>query len=384
MRKFNKKIFSLAAIIGLGTITTCSTVITSCGASEAKNLTIDGVPTVIGTIINNAGSWSNSFKLLNDGKEVDNSKVEWKLFSNEPEENEEKDISFLKIENGLISWESLDETKIGTYEVLVTAKYLDKEVDRDFSFVVGSNKGLVFTKSPDAKSYILTTDSTMQNNTDPVVIPTSYTEGDITLPVTSIGDNFTPGVAFNQAFYIPDTITSIGNNFFNNAAKFNKELRIPDSVKSIGQKFMISCAAFNSPLILPSGIDTINEYFLSGCSSFDNEITIPDSVKIIKEGFLFSCSSLSKPFDVPSSVTFVGEKFLTGCNKFHLGINIYASASAFRISNQSFSTNVPTAEIYTQGLVINVSSKADQETFERNFPNSDSDPYRKIVFAIKD
>ena len=102
MRKFNKKIFSLAAIIGLGTITTCSTVITSCGASEAKNLTIDGVPTVIGTIINNAGSWSNSFKLLNDGKEVDNSKVEWKLFSNEPEENEEKDISFLKIENGLI------------------------------------------------------------------------------------------------------------------------------------------------------------------------------------------------------------------------------------------------------------------------------------------
>ena len=56
MRKFNKKIFSLAAIIGLGTITTCSTVITSCGASEAKNLTIDGVPTVIGTIINNAGS----------------------------------------------------------------------------------------------------------------------------------------------------------------------------------------------------------------------------------------------------------------------------------------------------------------------------------------
>ena len=91
MRKFNKKIFSLAAIIGLGTITTCSTVITSCGASEAKNLTIDGVPTVIGTIINNAGSWTNSFKLLNDGKEVDNSKVEWKLFSNEPEENEEKD-----------------------------------------------------------------------------------------------------------------------------------------------------------------------------------------------------------------------------------------------------------------------------------------------------
>ena len=100
--------------------------------------------------------------------------------------------------------------------------YLDKEVDRDFSFVVGSNKGLVFTKSPDAKSYILTTDSTMQNNTDPVVIPTSYTEGDITLPVTSIGDNFTPGVAFNQAFYIPDTITSIGNNFFIYFLKFNK------------------------------------------------------------------------------------------------------------------------------------------------------------------
>ena len=385
MRKFNKKIFSLAAIIGLGTITTCSTVITSCGASEAKNLTIDGVPTVIGTIINNAGSWSNSFKLLNDGKEVDNSKVEWKLFSNEPEENEEKDISFLKIENGLISWESLDETKIGTYEVLVTAKYLDKEVDHDFSFIVGSNKGLVFTKSPDAKSYILTTDSTMQNNTDPVVIPTSYTEGDITLPVTSIGDNFTPGVAFNQAFYIPDTITSIGNNFFNNAAKFNKELRIPDSVKSIGQKFMISCAAFNSPLILPSGIDTINEYFLSGCSSFDNEITIPDSVKIIKEGFLFSCSSLSQRFVVPSSVTSVGEKFLTGCNKFAKGgLVIYASASAFSISDQSFSTNVPTAGIYKDGLVINVSSKADQETFERNFPKSDSDPYRNIVFAIKD
>ena len=147
---------------------------------------------------------------------------------------------------------------------------------------------------------------------------------------------------------------------------------------------MISCAAFNSPLILPSGIDTINEYFLSGCSSFDNEIIIPNSVKTIKEGFLFSCSSLSKPFDVPSSVTSVGEKFLTGCNKFAHGITIYASASAFSISPQSFSTNVPTAEIYTEGLVIKFSSKADLETFERNFPNSDSDPYRKIVFDIKD
>ena len=75
MRKFNKKIFSLAAIIGLGTITTCSTVITSCGASEAKNLTIDGVPTVIGTIINNAGSWSNSFKLLKEKYKIPSSKL---------------------------------------------------------------------------------------------------------------------------------------------------------------------------------------------------------------------------------------------------------------------------------------------------------------------
>ena len=61
MRKFNKKIFSLAAIIGLGTITTCSTVITSCGALEAKNLTIDGVPT---KKISDNNSHSNLEKML--------------------------------------------------------------------------------------------------------------------------------------------------------------------------------------------------------------------------------------------------------------------------------------------------------------------------------
>ena len=129
-------------------------------------------------------------------------------------------------------------------------------------------------------------------------------------PVTEIADDaFTYEGKYAESIIIPNTVTVIGENAFQNCSKLTN-LTMPDSVKRIKGWAFSGCSALTS-FHIPSGLRSISEGMLCGCSSL-NEITIPSSVTEIS-GYAFGdCTSLKKVV-ISSNVQEIGENAFSNC-----------------------------------------------------------------------
>jgi hypothetical protein len=92
-------------------------------------------------------------------------------------------------------------------------------------------------------------------------------------------------------FEIPDGVTEIGKNAFNDCEKLTSVI-IPDSVEIIDEMAFGSCKNLTS-VTIPDSVIFIGEYAFGGCKSLTS-ITIPKSVKEIGYKAFAGCSRLGE------------------------------------------------------------------------------------------
>lgn len=133
---------------------------------------------------------------------------------------------------------------------------------------------------------------------------------------------------------IPNSVTSIGNNAFEDCRKLTS-ITIPNSVTKIGDKAFMYCVSLTS-IVIPDGVTSIGEWAFSRCSSLTSviigdgitsikwltfawcssltSIIIPNSVTIIEASAFTECKSLTS-ITIPNSVTRIEEKAFYFCEK---------------------------------------------------------------------
>lgn len=164
------------------------------------------------------------------------------------------------------------------------------------------------------------------------------TKGDITIPkevngfvVTKIGNNAFEDCSKLTNIFIPNTISSIGEDAFR-GCNF-KSISIPHSVTSIGDYAFSFCNELTnitmsnnvtsiarylflycdglSDFSIPNSAISIGEGAFRGCTGLTS-ITIPNSVKFIDSNAFQDCTALVN-IKIPKSVTDIGSSIFSGC-----------------------------------------------------------------------
>lgn len=234
-----------------------------------------------------------------------------------------------------------------------------------------------------------------ENFNQPISIPTSLTtiasqflsynykfNQPIQIPngVTSIQAGFlNTDRAFNQPLTIPSSVTSIGASFLYLCVSFNQPLVIPNTVTSIGTSFLSNCSSFNSLITLSTGVITLPNSFMSGCSRFNQAITIPSSTQALGHGFLSNCHDFAQLLELPTSITSIGGQFMYNCRSFVGPLNVNTVAPPVTSDNNSLSTTLNTAPMFTAGVAI---KGENAQGWVDVLPFRASTPYRRVYTQL--
>ena len=181
--------------------------------------------------------------------------------------------------------------------------------------------------------------------------------------ILNLGDYFLSGCSnFNGTIVLPYKLLNIGDQFLQGCSAFNQVLSFPESVRSIGDNFLSNCSSYNKALALPGSLVSIGRWFLYQCRSFNQNLSLPSSLISIGTAFI--------SMNIPES----GKGAMTGTiDVGSLPATIIAS------SNFSFACISSSAPMYTTGITISGSTRADWMT---KFPNgNNSGLRRKLVDA---
>ena len=189
-----------------------------------------------------------------------------------------------------------------------------------------------------------------KNDTDAYIIPSS---------VTSIGDN---------AFYmstslinitIPSSVKSIGENAFGECSKL-ENVDILNGVKSVGVSAFSHCRALRH-VNLPDTLESIEESAFSACGNLEN-VDIPNGVKSIGVNAFYACSLLESVI-IPDSVTSIGDQAFRECGRLKY---VTIPESITYIGYDVFSrSNTVSLTVYYQGSydLNNTSVFSDSDSF---------------------
>ena len=145
-----------------------------------------------------------------------------------------------------------------------------------------------------------------------VVIPDKVVIEGAEFPVTRIGDNGFKPYGNSDYYYrlksvsIPNTVTSIGNNAFENC-KGLTGITIPNNITTIGNYAFANCTGLLG-ITIPNSVTSIGNYAFSNLTSILG-ITIPNSVETMGDHAFSNCSKLSQ-------VTFEEGSKLTALNSY--------------------------------------------------------------------
>ena len=187
---------------------------------------------------------------------------------------------------------------------------------------------------------------------------------------------------------LPEGLTSIGANAFNNCALL-KQIELPDSVVSVGNYAFGECVSLES-LYLSESLETIGNWMLAGCDSLVNLTISPENANyysagncIIERGtqrLILGCLGSIIPDDgtikiighhsfasmeslvnitLPDSVTTIETYAFYGCSSLvSVGLGIFFTT----FERYSF-TNCPSIEYFTYpGTTADFTAYVDQHT----------------------
>lgn len=202
-------------------------------------------------------------------------------------------------------------------------------------------------------------------------------------PVTAILDNAFDGAINLKSITIPDSITIVGDNAFNNCGKLsfteyesalylgNKNnpyivlvkakdasitsCTVTDKTKAICSNAFYGCSNLLA-ITIPNNVTNIGAGAFYGCSSL-SQINIPEGVDAIGAETFYGCSSL-KSVTIPASALTVGTSAFFGCSA--LETVTFATGSILTdISNAAFSG---CSSLKTLEIPKNVVSIGDNKT----------------------
>ena len=143
-----------------------------------------------------------------------------------------------------------------------------------------------------------------------IVIPTSVTYNNLTLKVTSIGDDAFYGCSNLKKVSIPNSVTSIGGSAFMRSYNLT-QVTIPNSVTSIGSSAFLECYKLKS-ITIPNSVTSIGNQAFWLCRSLTS-INIPNSVTKIGYQTFRECESLTS-VTIPNSITSIEQNAFAQCS----------------------------------------------------------------------
>lgn len=116
-----------------------------------------------------------------------------------------------------------------------------------------------------------------------------------------------------KSISIPNTITSVSTDYYNNAFYYCyslKSITLPTSVTSIGANILRGCYSLSS-VSLPKGIVFAGTYNIAHCYTL-RSVVLPDTVTNLGNYALYDCYSLSSVV-LPDSITSIGSNTFQNC-----------------------------------------------------------------------
>lgn len=141
--------------------------------------------------------------------------------------------------------------------------------------------------------------------------------------VTTIGDNFLYSCAeLNCPITIPNSVTSVGSYFLSYNKKFNSKIILSENLESVGNNSIASNDIFNQPITFPESLTTIGTYFFSNNLAFNHPLSVPPSLTSIPNGFFSVLQSFNSELTIPDTVTSIGSYFLTNAYSFNRPLDL--------------------------------------------------------------
>ena len=144
-----------------------------------------------------------------------------------------------------------------------------------------------------------------------------------------------------EKIYIPDSVTSVGSNLFENATSL-KSVRLPSGLKKLSPYMFAGCSSLEQ-IEMPFEIESFEEGLFAGCSSLKEipfragikelpnyvfsgcsqlrSLILPDTIEKICEGAVSDCENLTT-LVLPASLKEIEEGAFEGCfNLCHIRLN---------------------------------------------------------------
>ena len=179
-----------------------------------------------------------------------------------------------------------------------------------------SESDLTFTLTYDEASYAVS--DCDENASGELVIPSEYKGKS----VTEIDDSAFKDCKAITSVTIPDSVTSIGYDAFENCIGLKEISVSPDNSDYSSQNGILfnkdktmlityPCGKSETSYTVPSTVVTIGEGAFRYCYNITS-VTIPDSVTNIYRGAFENCTGLTS-VTIPNSVTYIGDSAFKGC-----------------------------------------------------------------------
>ena len=139
-----------------------------------------------------------------------------------------------------------------------------------------------------------------------------------------------PAGKIETIFFIPDCVTSIGNNAFETCQNLNS-VTIHNLMTNIGNNAFSKCNL--TSVVIGNAVTNIGEYAFSHCYNLTS-VTISNSVINIGSGAFYSCYNLTSMI-IPDAVTSIGDRAFSNCSGL---TSIIIPNSVISIGNEAFST----------------------------------------------
>lgn len=160
----------------------------------------------------------------------------------------------------------------------------------------------------------------IENGEATIAVQDENLSGDIVIPesISYDGNNYTVVRATNGAFQntditsiiLPNSITSLGNNCFQNCIKLTS-VKLPDNITSLGDYTFSICSKLSS-IKLPDSLTSLGKFCFALCNI--TKLTLPNSITNLGNNCFYSCKNL-ETITLPQNITNLPAFCFNDCKK---------------------------------------------------------------------